>query len=314
MGAARGGMRGRLPRASGAPRPTYATDRPVRATAPARRLLAAFPYLLPALGLVGLVFAYALVRVIQLSFARSGAAVGLENYRLLLDDPVFLEAIGNNLKLLLAVPIMVAIALPIAMLLHERPAGWRIYRTIIFLPYIVAIPVAGIAIAAIVAFRGGLNELLSTLGLDVLTRDWLGSPATALWVILGAIVWREVGLGVVLFLARLIAVDPELFEAARIDGAGWWQQLRLVALPQLRRVVAFYIVIETITVLVWTFAWVFVLTRGGPAGSTMVVDLYIFQQAILFQSFGIAASAAALLLLTTVGLLAVGRVVARSEG
>jgi ABC-type sugar transport system permease subunit len=75
--------------------------------------------------------------------------------------------------------------------------------------------------------------------------------------------------------------------------------------PELRGVISFFAVIEVITVLVWTFAWVYVLTRGGPAGSTMVVDLYIFQQAIQFRSYGIAAAAAVVLLVVTIGLIAI---------
>ncbi|MCC7025228.1 MAG: sugar ABC transporter permease, partial [Thermomicrobiales bacterium] len=195
--------------------------------------------------------------------------------------------------------------LPLAMLLHQRPWGWRVYRTIIFLPYIVAIPVSAIAIGAIVSFRGGLNQFLRAAGLDPLLRDWLGRPESALWVVLAAIVWRELGFGIILFLARLANVDQALFEAAELDGANWWARLRDITVPELRGVIAFFAVIEVITVLVWTFAWVYVLTRGGPAGATMVVDLYIFQQAIQFRSYGIAAAAAVVLLAVSGGLIIV---------
>jgi ABC-type sugar transport system permease subunit len=261
-------------------------------------------YLLPTLAVVALVFGYPLVRVVQLSFIRADRYVGFENYAALARDEVFRDSLLHNAQLLLAVPIMIVLAVPLAMLLHQRPAGWRFYRTVIFLPYIVAIPVTGIAIGAIVSFRGGLNQFLRAAGLDVLVRDWLGHPGSALWVILAAIVWRELGFGIILFLARLANVDNSLFEAAELDGANWWARLRDITVPELRGVISFFAVIEVITVLVWTFAWVYVLTRGGPAGSTMVVDLYIFQQAIQFRSYGIAAAAAVVLLLVTTGLIA----------
>jgi len=233
-------------------------------------------YLAPTLLVVAVVFGYPLVRVVQLSVTRADRFVGLENYVALARDEVFRSAVAHNAQLLLGVPIMIVVAVPVAMLLHQRPPGWRLYRTLIFLPYIVAIPVSGIAIGALVEFRGGLNELLANAGLGSLARDWLGRPETALWVVLAAIVWRELGFGIVLFLARLANVDEALFEAAQLDGASWWQRLRDITVPELRGVISFFAVIEVITVLIWTFAWVYVLTRGGPAGSTMVVDLYIF--------------------------------------
>ena len=262
-------------------------------------------YLAPTLLVVAVVFGYPLVRVVQLSVTRADRFVGLENYAALARDEVFRSALAHNARLLLGVPIMIVVAVPVAMLLHQRPPGWRLYRTLIFLPYIVAIPVSGIAIGALVEFRGGLNELLANAGLGSLTRDWLGRPETALWVVLAAIVWRELGFGIVLFLARLANVDEALFEAAQLDGASWWQRLRDITVPELRGVISFFAVIEVITVLIWTFAWVYVLTRGGPAGSTMVVDLYIFQQAIQFRSYGIAGAAAAVLLMLTVGLISI---------
>jgi ABC-type sugar transport system permease subunit len=261
--------------------------------------------LAPTLLVVGLVFGYPLVRVVQLSFLREGRFVGLDNYAALIQDEVFRASLLHNAQLLLAVPVMIVLALPLAMLLHQRPWGWRVYRTIIFLPYIVAIPVSAIAIGAIVSFRGGLNQFLRAAGLDPLLRDWLGRPESALWVVLAAIVWRELGFGIILFLARLANVDQALFEAAELDGANWWARLRDITVPELRGVIAFFAVIEVITVLVWTFAWVYVLTRGGPAGATMVVDLYIFQQAIQFRSYGIAAAAAVVLLAVSGGLIIV---------
>lgn len=262
-------------------------------------------YLAPTLLVVGLVFGYPLVRVVQLSFLREGRFIGLENYAALAQDEVFRASLLHNAQLLLAVPVMIVLSLPLAMLLHQRPWGWRVYRTIIFLPYIVAIPVSAIAIGAIVSFRGGLNQFLRAAGLDPLLRDWLGRPESALWVVLAAIVWRELGFGIILFLARLANVDQALFEAAELDGANWWARLRDITVPELRGVIAFFAVIEVITVLVWTFAWVYVLTRGGPAGATMVVDLYIFQQAIQFRSYGIAAAAAVVLLAVSGGLIIV---------
>ena len=102
----------------------------------------------------------------------------------------------------------------------------------------------------------------------------------ALWTLMIVIVWREVGFGIVLFLARLLSLPEEQLEAARIDGAGWWSRLRYVILPELRGTIEFYCVIAAITMLAWVFGYVWTLTKGGPGDATTVLELYIYNQGL----------------------------------
>jgi ABC-type sugar transport system permease subunit len=121
----------------------------------------------------------------------------------------------------------------------------------------------------------------------------------------GVIIWKEVGFGVVLFLARLLSLPSETFEAARIDGARFWRLHRFVTVPQLANVIAFYVVVEAITMVSWVFNYVYVMTngQGGPGDATMVSELYIYQTAFQFQAPEVAAAAAAILFAATLVLI-----------
>jgi ABC-type sugar transport system permease subunit len=269
------------------------------------------------IGLLGLIFGYALVRVFDFSlrFIRgaSGPFVGLDNYRLVLEDPTFRLAAKHSALLLLAVPILTLISLLVAVVLFERVRGWRIYRSIVFLPYIIAVPIVGIIFSYILQLNGVFNEALRGVGLGALGLDWIGDESLALWSVLGVIVWREVGFGIVLFLARLATIDETQIEAARIDGAGWWQRLRYVIVPEMRGTIEFYVVVATITMLAWVFAYVWTLTQGGPGNATQIVELYIYNQGVRNSLPGMAAAVAVLLLATTfVLIVALFRIRARS--
>jgi ABC-type sugar transport system permease subunit len=113
------------------------------------------------------------------------------------------------------------------------------------------------------------------------------------------IVWREVGFGIILFLARLLTMSEEQLEAARIDGAGWWARLRYVIVPELRGTIEFYVVVASITMLAWIFAYVYTLTSGGPGTSTTILELYIYNQGLRNSLPGMASAVAVLLLAAT---------------
>ncbi len=109
----------------------------------------------------------------------------------------------------------------------------------------------------------------------------------------------EVGLGVVLFLARLMSVEEELFDAAKIDGANWWRLQWHITIPQLASVIEFFAVISVITMLSWVFNYVYVMTGGGPGNSTMVTELYVYLQAFRYHQMNIASAASVLILLVS---------------
>jgi len=260
-------------------------------------------YLAPALVMLLAVFGYPIVRLVILSLQRTQAGelgfVGLGNYELLFRDDVFLQAVRNNLKLLLTVPVTVGLALLLAVFLFERILGWRLYRTTLFLPYLLPITAVGLVFSYIFQLSGVLNDFLHAVGLGILAQDWLGSTTLALPTVMFVIIWKEVGFGVVLFLARLMSVEEELFDAARVDGANWWQLQRHVTIPQLATVIEFFTVISVITVLSWVFGYVFVMTSGGPGNATMVTELYVYLMGFRYNQMNLAAAVSVLLLLVT---------------
>jgi ABC-type sugar transport system permease subunit len=265
-------------------------------------------YVAPMVALLALIFGYSLVRVFDFSGrlirGASGMWVGRLNYELVLEDPTFREAVENSALLLLAVPVLVVISLVVSVLLFDRVRGWRFYRSVVFLPFILAVPVVGIIFTYILQLNGVLNEALRGIGLGGLALDWLGDEGLALWSVLFVIVWREVGFGIILFLARLMSMDESQLEAARIDGAGWFQRLRYIIVPELRGTIEFYAVIATITMLAWVFAYVWTLTQGGPGNATQIVELYIYNQGVRGSLPGLASAVAVLLLVTTLVLIA----------
>ena len=267
--------------------------------------LAPYLYILPLVALLGFVFGYPLVRIFEFSFKMvrgvDGPWIGLRNYQLVLGQPLFWEAVRHNLQLLLAVPFMVGGSLLIAVVLHERMAGWKLYRSVLFLPYILAVPIIAVVMKKIFQFNGPMNDLLRFLGLDFLALDWIGSSDVALWTVMLLIIWRESALGIILFLARLLSLDESLVESAKLDGANWWQRLVYVIVPQMKVVIEFYLVVSVITILSSVFAYVYMIGggRGGPGTSTTVIELYIFNALIRTSLPGIASAVSVLLFLVS---------------
>jgi raffinose/stachyose/melibiose transport system permease protein len=266
-------------------------------------------YISPAVALLVLVFAYPVAKVVDFSTklvrGSNGPWVGLRNYRLVFDDPTFRDAAKHSALLLVAVPILLAISVLVSVVLYERMRGWKVYRSVLFMPFILAVPIVGIIASYLFALNGAINSILRGVGLGALAPDWLGSERIALWTVMIVIVWREVGFGIILFLARLLSMSEEQLEAARIDGAGWWARLRYVIVPELRWTIEFYVVVASITMLAWVFAYVFTLTSGGPGTSTTVLELYIYNQGLRNSLPGMASAVAVLLLAVTMILIGI---------
>jgi ABC-type sugar transport system permease subunit len=269
--------------------------------------LTPYLYLAPAVLLLLLTFGYPLLAVFNFSFRRirgaSGPFIGFENYRQIVKDSVFREAVMHNATLLLAVPVLVVISIILGVLLYERLRGWRLYRTLLFVPFILAVPVVGVVFSNMFQLNGVVNELLRSAQLTGFALDWIGSAEVALWTVMGVIIWREVGFGIILFLARLLSLNEELQDAAKIDGAGWWQRLWYVTIPQLKTVTEFYVVVSVITMLAWVFSYIYVITRGGPGNATQVMELYIYNFAFRNSLPGIASAVAVILFLVTLALI-----------
>ncbi len=280
-----------------------------RCNLPSAQRLRPYLYVLPLVALLAFVYGYPLVRIFEFSFKMvrgiDGPWIGLRNYRLILSQDVFWESVLHNVQLLLAIPAMIAISLLVSILLYERVPGWKLYRIIVFVPFILAVPIIAVVMKRMFQFSGPVNEVLRWLSLDFMALDWIGSSDVALWTVMILIIWRESALGIILFLARLLSLDEAVIEAARLDGVSWWQRVRYVIIPQMRGVIEFYAVVSVITILSAVFAYVFVVGggRGGPGTATMVIEFYIFNALIRTSLPGIAAAASVLLFLVSVALI-----------
>lgn len=265
------------------------------------------PYLCvaPLVALLLFVFGYPLLRIFEFSFKMvrgiDGPWIGIRNYELVLTQPLFWESVWHNFLLLLAVPFMVGWSLLISVILYERLKGWKLYRIVLFLPYILAIPIIAVIMKKMFQFNGPVNEMLRWAGLDLFALDWIGSSDVALWTVMLVIIWRESALGIILFLARLLSIDESLIESARLEGASWWQRLWYIIVPQMKVVIEFYVVVSVITILSAVFSYVFIIGggRGGPGTSTMVVELYIFNALIRSSLPGIASAVSVMLFLVS---------------
>lgn len=261
---------------------------------------AALMFMLPAVAFLAFVFLYPIYSVVRTSFLDpfTDEFAGLTNYRSLFADPIFHAAVVNNLKLFVVLPVLVVTSLVIAQVLHDQIRGWRIYRAIIFMPYVVPVVVAALVFGQILQSRGLVNSILQTVGLGALAQNWLGDPKTAIWSVAGVVQWRELAFGVILFLARMTQLPGDLYDAAKVDGANWWQRLRHVTVPQMSTMIAFYIGIVVVALFNWVFNYVFVLTKGGPGTTTYVMEYYIYSRAFIYGDFGNAAALSTLMLVT----------------
>ena len=263
-------------------------------------------WIAPALAVIVFVFGYSMVELVKTALKYEGSWT-FGNFDITWSDPTFRTALTHNVRLLLAVPVLVVVALLLSVILFEGLRGWRFHRWAVFLPYVLPIPVIGVIFGQLLQFNGLVNQLLRGVGLDPLAQDWLGQPRWALWTMTVVIVWKELGFGVVLFLARLFAVPTEMFEAARIDGAQFFRLHRHITVPQLATVIVFYVVVESITMVSWVFNYVYVMTngQGGPGDATQVTELYIYQTAFQYSSPEVAAAAAVTLFGATLVLIAI---------
>jgi ABC-type sugar transport system permease subunit len=289
---------------------SQAVSQTVAAAHPSRRrrlsaLVSILPWIGPAAAVIIFVFGYALFRLLTDAFEYKGSWVGLDNFSIVIGDPLFRIALTHNGLLLLIVPPLTAAAFVLAVLLFETRRGHALYRAAVFLPYILPIPVIAVVFGQLLQLNGAINVLLRSVGLSGLALDWLGDSHIALWTMAGIILWKEVGFGVILFLARMLSLSEDVYDAARIDGAGTWQMHFLVSMPQMRGVIGFYLVNEAITMVSWVFNYVYVLSHGtgGPGDSTFVSELYIYRMAFTGQAPELAAAAAVLLLGVTLVLI-----------
>ncbi|MHB8275447.1 MAG: carbohydrate ABC transporter permease [Dermatophilaceae bacterium] len=277
-----------------------------------RGALIAWVFLLPSLAGLGIFVFYPLVRSVYLSvhgndiFGGAGAYVGARNYTQMLASPDFRHVLVNTLlfTLLTVVPGVLG-ALAVVLLLETRIRATRLFRTAFAIPLAFSAASASVVFAVIYNPAIGLaNGVLGQLGIDRI--GWLTDPSIALLSVSIATVWMQFGYGVLVLSAGVGGISPEIFEAARLDGATGWRLARSVTVPLLGPQLFFLVVVSTIQAL-QSFGQIHILTRGGPDGATTTLVYSIYQQAFAFGSsnFGLASAQALVLLLIVLACTAV---------
>ncbi|MFD6137665.1 carbohydrate ABC transporter permease, partial [Isoptericola sp. NPDC060257] len=222
--------------------------------------------------------------------------VGLRNYVSVLTNEVFTDAVVHNLVIVVgSILLQLPLGLAIALLLNRKMWGQGLLRTIIFVPYVLAEVIAGVVWFQLLQPEYGvIDTMLAAVGLHGPEQGFLGTPEYALWTVLVVLTWKYLGLAVILFLAGLQGVPDELYEAAQLDGASWWQVQRRITIPLLgptMRTWGFLSMIGSLQL----FDMVWILTGGGPANATTTMATFLVNEGTKRQNFGIAGAASVVL-------------------
>lgn len=256
-----------------------------------------FLFALPAILYVGIFHLVPVIYGFVLSLTdynplRRGAPnfVGGENYVDLLDDPAFGNALlVTGQYVLMVLPLTVIIALGLAMLVNRPFKGVGIIRSALYVPHIVALSAVSMIWLWMYSQNGLFNEIITGFGFP--EQNWLLEDGSALQAVAAMRIWKALGSNMVLLLAGLQTVPRELYEAGRVDGAGSWNLFRHITLPSLRPMLV-YVVAMDIIFLAQGFAEIYVLTGGGPLGSTTTVNYIIYTEAFQYNRMGDASAMA----------------------
>ncbi|MFQ5794999.1 MAG: carbohydrate ABC transporter permease [Candidatus Bipolaricaulia bacterium] len=263
---------------------------------------AAYLSLVPSLIIFLVFIAFPILYSLYLSFhewsllSPGKSFVGLDNYREVFTSRETRLALKNTLYYSLgAVPLLAAVSLGLALLLQGRRRGVELYRTVLFTPAVLSSVVVALLWSWVFDPHFGLfNHLLSRVG--VRGPGWLADPRWAMPAVILTTLWKYVGYYMVIFVAGLQGIPRAYYEAAAIDGAGPVRRLWSITLPLLRRTTAFVLVVATIQSF-QVFGLIYVMTGGGPMGSTSVVVHYLYQEAFEFFRMGYASAIAWVLFL-----------------
>ncbi len=221
--------------------------------------------------------------------------IGIENYITLLHNPIFYKVLWNTfIYLFVAVPVLALFPLCIAILINQKIRGVTLYKILIYLPVIVSIVVAAIAFKWLYADQGILNYLMTKIGLE--PAGWLTDPDFALYSVIIVTIWKGIGYYMIIYLAALMSVPKELYEACDIDGADFLTKHLTVTVPHIMPTIALVTTISAISAMK-VFAEIYVMTKGGPLNSSKTIVYYIYERAFENLDLGFASAAAVVLLI-----------------
>lgn len=225
--------------------------------------------------------------------------IGVANYVKLFNNPVFYKVLWNTfIYLFIAVPILAIFPLFLAVLINQKIKGVTLYKILIYLPVIVSIVVAAIAFKWLYADQGILNYVVTSLGFKSI--GWLTDPNYALYSVIIVTIWKGIGYYMIIYLAALMSVPNELYEACDIDGASFLTKHLTVTVPHIMPTIALVTTISAISAMK-VFAEIYVMTKGGPLNSSKTIVYYIYERAFENLDLGIASAMAVVLLIIVMG-------------
>lgn len=250
---------------------------------------------LPAIILVGLVIFFPLLYVGFQSlhdWQPGGVSpfIGLDNYRALFADRDFWTVVGNQLFYLLGLPLWVLAPLVVAFALRDGVWCPGLFRSIYFLPAVMSPAIVGLIFRTLLTTDGPVNAALTAMGLGALAHPWLTDADYVKPVVIFLVLWVSFGTGVLIFSAAFAAVPTSIFEAAKLDGAGFWSEFWYIAVPSVKLTVSFWAMFQVISIFLFMFGWIYVLTGGGPGLASATMDFTIYQQFMRFGFYGTAAA------------------------
>lgn len=263
--------------------------------------LTPYLFLIPA-GVVLIIFFFIpFFQTILLSFQDytnsiySPAMVGLDNYIKLFQNPIFYKVLWNTfIYLVVAVPVLATVPLVLAILINQQIRFANLYKILIYLPVIVSIVVAAIAFKWLYADQGILNYIVTSMGLESI--GWLTDPDFALYSVIFVTIWKGIGYYMIIYLAALMSVPKELYEACDIDGANFVTKHLTVTIPHIMPTIALVTTISSISAMK-VFAEIYVMTKGGPLDASKTIVYYIYERAFENLDLGFASAMAVVLLI-----------------
>lgn len=269
-----------------------------------RVIWANYLYIVPVLVFAAIFFYYPVgysARISTLDWngvSAESKSVGLQNYQdIFTRDLIVRKALGNQIAFgAVVITSTMTLGLTMAILLKSRARLKTVYKVIFFLPVVLASTVSSYVFRRIYdGSTGELNKILIAIELNSVAHPWLADPNTALVALMIVSIWQGTGFSFMLYYAGLTQIDEELYEAARIDGANFFQIIKNIVLPLLRSTHFSLIILGVISILK-TFDIVFLITQGGPARSTEFLSTYIFKRGLLEFNAGYASALAMLMI------------------
>jgi multiple sugar transport system permease protein len=284
-----------------------------------RRVITFSLLVLPALVWFLVFMLWPLLNIFYISFMRWDGLtlpktfILLGNFARIFRDPYIPIALRNSgIHFLVAIPGVIPFAFMLGFFLSLRKPGFRLFRTLFFSPSMISVAVMAMLFLGLYRPDGMLNSFLTTIGLSSLTRAWLADQKTALGAIIAIDIWSGIGFYSVLFFAALSNIPEELYEAARLDGAGYWTVMWRIAFPLMLDFFGVVIILQFLYILSGAAQNVILLTQGGPGTATLTLGFYLYSNAFITHRLGYSQALAVLIFFVgIIVILLIRRIVAR---